>query len=163
MHKDKLDEIDIAILEQLQHHARTKRGVLADHVGLSIPTISERLQKLEERGVISGYYAKVNEHKVGLDLAAYIYIMSESSAHYGDLVERATDRKEVLECHAVTGPGSHLLKVRVENTRRLEELLVEIQSWPGVKNTRTDIVLSTAKETSRLSLAHIKGKGKSIG
>ena len=60
--------------------------------------------------------------------------------------------KEILECHSITGEGSHMLKIRTENTTSLEKLLSKIQSWPGVKSSKTSIVLSTLKETTNLSL-----------
>jgi Lrp/AsnC family transcriptional regulator, leucine-responsive regulatory protein len=62
------------------------------------------------------------------------------------------DHPQVLECHSITGQGSHLLKIRTENTSTLEVLLAEIQAWPGVQWTTTSIVLSTMKETSYLDL-----------
>lgn len=158
MHGDLLDDIDIDIIVTLQKAGRTKRGVLADQVGLSIPTISERLLKLEQHGIIKGYHAVLDPRRLGLGVTAYIFLLSESSVHYPDVIERAVKKEEVLECHAITGEGSHLLKVRVVNMSHLEKLLSEIQSWPGVKNTTTDIVLSTAKETYDLSLAHLREK-----
>ena len=57
---------------------------------------------------------------------------------------------EVLECHSITGEGSHILKIRTKNTSSLELLLRDIQSWPGVRRTRTMIVMSTIKETTIL-------------
>jgi Lrp/AsnC family leucine-responsive transcriptional regulator len=158
MHGDFLDNIDIDIIETLQKAGRTKRGELADQVGLSIPSISERLLKLEQHGIIKGYHAVLDPRKLGLEVTAYIFLISESSTHYPDVIKLAVKKEEILECHAITGEGSHLLKVRVANMSRLERLLSEIQSWPGIKNTNTDIVLSTAKETSDLSLAHLREK-----
>lgn len=158
MHRDMLDNTDIDILEFLQKEGRTKRGELAEHVGLSIPTISERLLKLEQHGIIEGYHAVLNPRKLGLEVTAYIFLISESSTHYPEVVEHAVNKKEILECHAITGDGSHLFKVRVANMSSLEKLLAEIQAWPGVKNTTTDIVLSTAKETSDLTLEHLREK-----
>lgn len=157
MHGQKLDEIDIKLMEILQKKGRIKRGQLAEQVGLSIPTISERLGKLEESGIIRGYYAALDPHRIGLELTAFIFLMSESSRHYPEIVEMASAKEEILECHAITGDGSHLLKIRVENTAALEKLLSEIQAWPGVKNTRTDVVLSSPKETLKVSLKHLKG------
>ena len=58
----------------------------------------------------------------------------------------------MLECHSITGQGSHLIKIRTESTSGLEALLAEIQSWPGVQWTNTSIVLSTVKETVTLGL-----------
>jgi Lrp/AsnC family leucine-responsive transcriptional regulator len=62
------------------------------------------------------------------------------------------EHPEVLECHSITGQGSHLIKIRTESTSGLEGLLAEIQSWPGVQWTNTSIVLSTVKETAALGL-----------
>jgi Lrp/AsnC family leucine-responsive transcriptional regulator len=156
MHGEKLDEIDLKLLEILQKKGRTKRGVLAEEVGLSIPTISERLQKMEQHGIIRGYKAVLNNLKIGLEITAYIFLTSESSAHYQEVTRLAVKRNEIQECHAITGAGSHLLKVRVPTMARLEKLLGEIQRWPGIKNTTTDIVLSTAKESTELMLDHLK-------
>ncbi len=155
MHGDQLDETDLKILEILQANARIKMGVLAEQVNLSIPAVSERMHKLEEHGYISGYHAVINHRKIGLEITAYIFLVSESSVHYQEVVDLAIGKTEVIECHAITGSGSHLIKVRVANMAALERLLAEVQSWPGVKNTNTDIVLSTAKETTNLPLHHL--------
>ncbi len=155
MHGDQLDEIDLKILEILQANARIKRGVLAEQVNLSIPAVSERMHKLEEHKYISGYHAVINNRKIGLEITAYIFLVSESSVHYQQVVDLAVAKSEVLECHAITGSGSHLIKIRVADMIALEKLLAEVQAWPGIKNTTTDIVLSTAKETTQLSLQHL--------
>jgi len=156
MHRDKLDNIDITLIELLQQKARIKRGQLAEKVGLSIPTISERLHKLEDHGIIRGYHAVLEPRKVDLQITAFIFLITESSTYYNEIVANADARKEVLECHAITGKGSHLLKVRSQNTASLEKLLADIQSWPGVKHTMTDVVLSSTKETTELPLNHLR-------
>ena len=155
MHAEKLDEIDLQILEILQSHGRTKRNELAEKVNLSIPAVSERLRKLQENGIIRSYNAVLDSQKVRLELTAFITVSSESSKHYPDIVKRASAHPEILECHAVTGEGSHLLKVRTQNTATLERLLRHIQAWPGVVNTRTSVVLSTPKETTVLPLKQL--------
>src|ERR1043165_2237246 len=124
-----IDNIDIQILEQLQGNGRTRRNDLAEMVGLSIPSVSERLRKLEEGGYITGYFAKVDHKKLGKDITAFIYVYVDSSRHYASFVEHAAATDEIIECHAITGEGSHLLKVRTENTSTLEKLLGKIQSW----------------------------------
>jgi Lrp/AsnC family transcriptional regulator, leucine-responsive regulatory protein len=151
-----LDDIDAKILEILQRNGRTKRNDLAEKVGLSLPSVSERLRKLEENGTITGYYATVDSKKLGRDITAFIFVTSDSSKHYGQLVDHAATLDEILECHAVTGEGSHLLKVRTANTASLERLLGKIQSWPGVLSTRTNLVLSTSKETMRIKVEATK-------
>jgi Lrp/AsnC family leucine-responsive transcriptional regulator len=147
-----LDEIDVKILEILQKKGRTRRNDLAESVGLSLPSVSERMRKLEESGYILGYHATVDAKKLGRDIAAFILVTVDSSKHYAQFREHAGSVDEILECHAVTGEGSHLLKVRTQNTASLEKLLAKIQAWPGVVNTRTNLVLSTSKETTRLKV-----------
>jgi Lrp/AsnC family transcriptional regulator, leucine-responsive regulatory protein len=147
-----LDEIDIKILEILQDKGRTKRNDIADKIGLSLPSASERLRKLEESKYIVGYTALLDYRKLGKDVTAFIYVIIDSSKHYQSFIEHAATQEEILECHAITGEGSHLLKIRTENTMTLEKLLSKIQSWQGVTGTRTNLVLSTSKETSKIKI-----------
>lgn len=146
----KLDPIDHRILEILQKNARTRLNEMAQQLGLTIPTISERIQKLEDRGFIKGYTAILDAKRLGKDITAFITVSIDSSKHYQMFMERARETEEILECHSVTGEGSHLLKVRAENTNSLEKLLSRIQSWPGVLSTKTSVVLSTIKESTIL-------------
>ncbi|MCE1187780.1 MAG: Lrp/AsnC family transcriptional regulator [Ignavibacteria bacterium] len=129
-----------------------KRNQLSEIIGLSIPSVSERMNKLEEKGIIEGYFAKVNKKAFHYDIMAFITVESESSKHYKALVEHAKKNPYILECHAVLGEGSHLLKAIVKNTEALEKLLAEVQSWPGVLSTRTNFVLSTHKESMRIEV-----------
>lgn len=147
-----LDNLDNKLLERLQLKGRTKRNQLAEEVNLSVPAVSERLKKLEEQGIIEGYYAKVNRKAYGLDILAFIYVIMDSSKHYKNLIKNVEHHRQILECHSVLGDGSHLLKVLVRNTEALEKLLSEIQSWPGVISTRTTYVLSTIKETTAINI-----------
>ncbi len=151
-----IDEIDAKILEILQKKARTKRNDLAESVGLSLPSVSERLKKLEEAGIITGYHAKIDPQKLGRDITAYIFVKIDSSKHYSTFLDHASHLDEVLECHAITGEASHLLKIRTSNTASLEKLLGKIQSWSGVMGTQTNLVLSTAKETLRIKVEATK-------
>jgi Lrp/AsnC family leucine-responsive transcriptional regulator len=151
-----LDEIDAKLLEILQKSGRTRRNDLAESVGLSLPSVSERMKKLEEAGYITGYHATVDAKKLGRDIAAFIFVTVDSSKHYTQFRDHAGAVDEILECHAITGEGSHVLKIRTQNTASLERLLAKIQAWPGVVNTRTNLVLSTSKETSRLKIEPAK-------
>ena len=156
MHTHKIDETDLILLNILQMQGRTKRNELAEKVNLSIPSVSERLRKLEEDGVIRGFNAVLDARKVGLEVMAFIFLTTESSKSYPKVIEHAQKEEEVLECHAITGEGSHLLKVRTQNTSALESLLSRIQSWPGVLSTRTSLVLSSPKETTVLPLRQLQ-------
>jgi len=151
-----LDEIDVKLLEILQKNGRIRRNDLADQVGLSLPSVSERLRKLEESGIITGYFAKIDPKTVGKDVTAIIIVYVDSSKHYAQFIERADATDEILECHAITGEGSHLLKVRTENASTLEKLLAKIQSWHGVTGTLTSVVLSTTKESFRIKITNHK-------
>jgi len=148
-----LDKVDLELLEILQSHGRMKRNELAEKVGLSLPAVSERMKKLEDAGIIDGYYAKLNPKKIGIDITAFVIVTIDTSKHFPAFLEQAVKSEEILECHAITGEGTHLLKVRTENTQGLEKLLAKIQSWQGVLKTTTHLVLSTAKETTRLKIA----------
>ena len=147
-----LDDIDATIMDILQRKGRTRRNDLAEAVGLSLPSVSERLRKLEENGYVTGYFATVDPRKLGKDICAFIFVTVDSSRHYPGFLEHAHANDEILECHAITGEGSHLLKVRTANTASLEKLLAKIQAWSGVLNTRTNLVLSTSKETMRIKV-----------
>ncbi|HCV43365.1 MAG TPA: AsnC family transcriptional regulator [Bacteroidetes bacterium] len=144
------DEIDTKILELLQRKGRTKRNDLAEAVGLSIPSVGDRLKKLEDSGVIHGYHAVLDAKKLGKDITAFIFVTVDSSKHFNQFIDHANGFDEILECHAITGEGSHLLKIRTTNTASLERLLARIQAWSGVTSTRTNLVLSTSKETTRI-------------
>jgi len=152
------DEIDIALMEALQESGRTKRNELAEATGLSVPAVSERLKKLEEAGFITSYRALVDPRKLGWDVSAFIGVTVDSSKHYRAFLERVSATEEIVECHAVTGDGTHLLKVRTRNTQGLERLLSLIQSWHGVVRTMTRVVLSSPKETTRIPLSGGSGE-----
>jgi Lrp/AsnC family leucine-responsive transcriptional regulator len=147
-----IDDLDIQILKTLQVSGRTKRNALAEQVGLSVPSVSDRLKKLEDKKIIEGYYTKVNRQAFGLDILAFIFVVMDSSRHYKDLIKHVEKHPNILECYSILGEGSHLLKVAVKNTESLEKLLSEIQTWLGVTSTKTTYVLSTIKETTAINI-----------
>jgi Lrp/AsnC family leucine-responsive transcriptional regulator len=151
-----IDDIDLKILDILQKKGRTRRNDLAEAVGLSLPSVSDRLRKLEEHHFITGYHAVLDTKRLGKDVSAFIFVTVDSSKHYTQFLEHAKAQDDILECHAITGEGTHLLKVRTSTTASLEKLLAKIQAWQGVTSTRTNLVLSTAKETTRIRLEQMK-------
>lgn len=148
---EKIDAIDAQILHLLQTQGRIKRKDIAEAVGLSLPSVSDRMRKLEERDVITGYHAFVNAKRLHHDVTAFVRILSIGSDHYETFIDTLTSFDEVLELHSITGEGSHMVKVRTRNTAALEKLLARIQAIPGVRGTQTSIVLSTNKETRYLA------------
>lgn len=149
---ERLDEIDAQILNLLQENGRMKRNRIAEEVGLSLPSVSERMRKLEERGVITGYRAIIDHKRLHVDITAFITVTVDGSQNYNDFVQLAIEHPAVLEVHLITGQGSHILKVRTKDTTSLERLLLSIQSWPGVHGTSTSIVLSSYKETRKMNV-----------
>lgn len=147
-----MDDLDIKIMRLLQENGRIKRNALAEAVGLSLPSLSERMKKLEDHGIISGYYTKLNRKHFGLDIMAYILVSMDSSKQFDKLAENAKAAPEILECYSVLGEGSHMLKALVKDTAALEKLLSKIQSWPGVNHTVSSFILSTIKETTKINI-----------
>lgn len=147
-----LDEIDLKLLALLQDDGRMSQHDLAEAVGLSSPATGERLRKLEERGVIRGFAAILDPKLLGRDVTAFIAVGIDGSKFYPEFVDKARTHPEIMECHAVTGQGSHLVKIRTRDTSTLERLLAEIQSWSGVHWTTTSIVLSSLKESMKLDV-----------
>ena len=146
------DNRDIQIMEILQKDGRSTASDIAKEVDLSIPAVGERIKKLSEKGIIDKFIAVLNHKNAGLDLTAYVFIVSEHSDHYDEFIHRARQSKAVMECHSITGSGSHILKIRAKNSQALEKILYEIQNWPGVSRTQSNVVLSSYKETTDIDL-----------
>jgi len=150
------DKKDIKILDILQADGRSTASDIAKKVDLSIPAVGERIKKLTEKGLIKQFSAILDHKQIGLNLTAFVFIISEHSDHYNEFIEKAKETKAIAECHSITGGGSHILKVRVKNSQSLEDFLYEIQNWPGVSRTQSNVVLSTYKETTSEDLTTLK-------
>ncbi len=148
----KLDETDIQILKALQNNGRESASHIAEKINVSVPTITERIRKLQDSGIILGFQTVINPGSVGLDVAAIITIISGSSQYYKEVTIAAEETPEVIQCFSTTGNGSHMLFVITKNSNTLEELLRRVQSWPGVVRTETQIILSSYKLGSTVPL-----------
>ena len=145
-----VDSIDSKVLKQLMEKARTTWAELGALLGLSAPAAAERVHKLEERGIIKGYYALIDPEAVGYGLAAYIAIYLDKPEHRKGFLEFVQDTKEIQECHHIAGDEDYVLKVRCKGTRDLERIVSE--NIPGVAKTRTTVILSTVKENPILPI-----------
>ena len=148
----KLDLIDQKILNILQADGRSSASLIAEKVKMSIPAVTDRIKKLIDSGIIIGFTTLLDHRKVGLDISAFITVVSESSSHYSDVVRKANKTSEIVQCFTTTGNGSHVLLAVTENTTSLEKLLRIIQSWPGVMRTETQKILSFYKSISALQI-----------
>jgi Lrp/AsnC family leucine-responsive transcriptional regulator len=152
-----LDEKDAKILEILQKDGRTSNVDLARAVELTPSATSERLRKLEERGLIKGYTAILDPDALGLGLLAFIFIRVDDPE---DLIGRAEGTAEalsalpsVLELHHLAGEDCFLVKVRARDTDDLYRILRdELGRFKAIRSTRTTIVLKTVKEAKGLPL-----------
>jgi Lrp/AsnC family transcriptional regulator, leucine-responsive regulatory protein len=152
-----LDEKDAKIVEILQKDGRASNVELARAVELTPSATSERLRKLEERGLIKGYTALLNPHALGLGLLAFIFIRVDDPE---DLIMRDEGTAEelaalpsVLELHHLAGEDCFLVKVRAKDTDDLYRILRdELGRFKAIRSTRTTIVLKTVKESRGLPL-----------
>ncbi len=147
-----MKDLDRQICSLLQENARLSLSEIAEQVGSSVPTVSDRVRRLEADGTIREYTTLLRPADFGFDVTAFICVDLDSSTSYDGFRRQCRARKEIQECHAITGTASHLLKVRVPNTAALEQLLSSIQQWKGVSRTLTNVVLSTHKETSTITI-----------
>jgi Lrp/AsnC family transcriptional regulator, leucine-responsive regulatory protein len=148
-----LDPIDYRILDLLQRDARTTQVQIAAAVGLSQPSVADRIRKLEESGVVRGYVARLDPRRLGNDVRAFIGVRISHPRHHDAFAKRIQDIPEVLECHRVAGLDSYLLKVITRDTGALDDLISDtLRRLAGVTRTHTTIVLSSVKETSEVPL-----------
>lgn len=148
-----LDGTDRAILELLQENCKRPLAAIGEKVGLSAPAVVERIHKLEESGVITGYVALLDARRVGVDVTAFIGVSTDQPRTIEALEREIAAIDEVLECHHVTGVHTLVLKVRTANTEALERLIERVRKVDGVSRTETMVVLSTAAERPRIALA----------
>ena len=147
-----LDKNDIKILQYLQSDGRKTASKIAEKLNLTVPTITERIKRLQESSVIKGFQAIIDPKSVSLDVSAVITVISSSSNNYQVVINKAVECSEVIQCFSTTGMGSLLLWVSTKNSQSLEELLRKIQSWPDVTRTETQIILSSYKGLLKLPL-----------
>jgi Lrp/AsnC family leucine-responsive transcriptional regulator len=152
-----MDAIDRRLLTYLQENGRMSYNALGERVGLSISAVNERLKKLHAAGIIQGNRTIVNPHAVGLDVCAFMQVLTDRPENEAVFVDRIREIPEVQECHHITGEFSYLLKIRARNTDHFESLIQRIKSLRGVMRTYTLIALSSPKETTVLALFDIDG------
>ena len=140
-----LDDLDRALLRLLATDGRRSYTDLAKETGLSTSAAHQRVRRLEQRGVLRGYAARIDPTAAGLPLSAFVSITPIDPAAPDDAPERLQHLEAIEACHSVAGEESYILKVRVAGPGDLELLLQEIRAAAGVR-TRTTVVLSTPWE-----------------
>lgn len=134
-----LDNISWKILTELQKDARLTYAELGRRVGLTTPAVIERVRKLEDAKIITGYRIEIDTAKVGLPILAFVR-MSITGIDYSHIIEVAEESSEILECHRGTGGDSFIMKVAVADVGHLQTLIDKLTPY-GI--TTTSIVLSS--------------------
>lgn len=147
-----LDAISLDILKILQEKARIPNIEVSRQVGLAPSAVLERIRKMEKQGIIDGYEVRLNPQRFRRSQVAFVHVQTSTAAsnavgHQLSLIP------EVQEVHFVAGNDCYLIKVRTADTLSLSLLLQDrIAAIDGVLSTKTETVLSTIKETSRIPL-----------
>ena len=141
-----MDDIDRVLIEALRRDGRVSWAELGRLVGLSGPSVTDRVARLESAGVITGYHAAVDAAALGRSVAALVGVhLSDTSDQ--DAVTGSLQRlDEVEDCWFVAGEEAFVVKVRVPDIDALEHTLGVLRRTPGVARTRTTVVLSTKWE-----------------
>lgn len=138
-----MDVTDYKIIEMLQTDGRISMKDLGKIVGLTSPAVSERVKRLEESGIITGYKAIVNPEKLNKIIKAFITVGLPGDK-YKEFLELAQNKNSIIECHHITGEDCLVLKVIVKNMDELERLIDDIKA---LGRTKTSVILSTPIET----------------
>jgi Lrp/AsnC family transcriptional regulator, leucine-responsive regulatory protein len=144
-----IDDIDRKLLNILQEDARISNAELARRVGMAPSGILERVKKLEERGLIRGYQARLDSKKLGSGLVAFAFVKSDERVGGIESAESLAAIPEVQEVHHIAGEDCYLIKIRVADVEALGKLLREkVGVIPSIRSTRTTIVMETVKESA---------------
>jgi Lrp/AsnC family leucine-responsive transcriptional regulator len=131
MPTSELDRLDIAILEALQENARTPLSEIGRRVGLSQPATSERVKRLEDRGILAGYTARLEAAALGLGMMAIIRLKT-THEHIKPALKAFAEMPHVIEVHRLTGEDCFLLKVLVPTPGQLETIVDTIARFGAV-------------------------------
>ena len=148
-----IDGTDAEILKILQSNARISNAEIARRIGMAQSGTLERVRKLEERGVVRGYEARLEPRSLNLGLLAFIFVRTDEKPAQLETARQIAQYSEVLEVHHAVGEDCLLVKVRAADPEGLARFLREkLGALERVTSTRTTIVMETLKETARLPL-----------
>ncbi|WP_406698465.1 Lrp/AsnC family transcriptional regulator [Singulisphaera sp. Ch08] len=156
-----IDAVDRQLLNFLQSDARISNAELSRRVGMAPSGVLERVKKLEERGLVRGYEARLDARKLGSGLVAFTYVRSDDPVGGTDSAQMLAEIPEVQEVHHIAGEDCYLIKIRVADVEALGKLLREkIGVIPAIRSTRTTIVMETLKETATVLIP--EGDGNAV-
>lgn len=148
-----IDDIDLRILDMLQRNGKLSQAKIAGAVGLTTPSVNERIKKMERHGMIKGFVALLDHEKMGFPLTAYVDVALEHPRFEKGFVDDLERLLGVQECHYLAGEYAYRLKVKAADTTALADFLQRrLLSIKGVVRARTQISLSSKKESTLLPL-----------
>ncbi|WP_129841732.1 Lrp/AsnC family transcriptional regulator [Streptomyces sp. RFCAC02] len=141
-----MDAVDRQLIQALRENGRASYAELGRLVGLSGPSVTDRINRLEAAGVLTGYRATVDARSLGLGVTALIGIQLTDSVDHEDVADRLREFGEIEDCWFIAGDDSFMLKVRAGDVDGLERTVRRLSGTKGVSRTRTTVVLSTKWE-----------------
>ena len=142
-----MDEKDLQILSILQQDGRTSNAEIARRLGMAPSAVLERIRKLEQRGAIRGYHARLDAEQLGAGLLAYVFVQVDDRNEEEHTGKRLARLPQVQEVHHIAGEDCYLVKLRCASTTELGRLLQQdLGEFGSIRRTRTTIVLGTLKE-----------------
>ncbi|EFQ23944.1 Lrp/AsnC family transcriptional regulator [Aminomonas paucivorans] len=155
-----MDILDFKILHLLLEDGRLSWTELGKSVGLTPPGVADRVRRLGEKGPLLGFSARVDEESMGYAVLAFVGVTLQRPQHRKPFLEAIASWREVQECHHLAGEEDYLLKVRTFDLKSLDRLISDrIKGLRGVLRTRTQVVLSTEKESPLLPLREERSEG----
>ena len=151
----KLDRVERRVLETLQLDGRLTNVELAQRVGLSESPCLRRVRGLEERGVIAGYSARLDQRMVGLQVTAFVQVQLDKhdDSKTREFIDRVALEPHIIECHAMSGAYDYLLKVVAQSMDHFSHIAMEgILRFPGVKDIESSFSLKTIKQDAPLPI-----------
>lgn len=145
-----INKSESLILRALQTNGRMSNVELAQHAGLSESPCFRRVKQLEESGVISGYFAELDQRQLGLEVTAFVQVNLDqrSTAETDKFLEAVRAEEHITECYATSGEHDYLLKVVARNIDHFGELSMQrILKFPAVKNIVSSFSLQEVKNS----------------
>lgn len=157
---DPISATDARLLTILQADGRRSYADLGSDLGMAGPSAHERVKKLEARGVITGYAARVSPGAVGLGVLAFTWVTQAPGTIAVDLTPEFAAIPEIEECHNVAGEADYILKIRARDMDHLGRIVRRVQTTPNVFSTETDVVFTTGFEGRPLPLDRSAADGQ---
>lgn len=141
-----MDTLDIRIIQLLQQNARTPLAQIGKQIHLSLPAVRERVRKMEQSGIIKGYYTEIDAASIGKHLRSHVLVRLKdiSPQTRDDFVRYVRSEEDILHCYTITGEFEYFIFIETGDVRQLEQILSKLREH-GVTQTNSSLILSELK------------------